>query len=217
MKIILFIFKIRTAAEIHLVHFNSKYASEEEAQRFSDGIAVLAVMIVVSIDNNPTFDPVINHLRDVTHANDTIAISEELDLDDILPEDFQSFYRYSGSLTTPKCDEVVTWTVFSNPNLMSSSQLRQFRTLTNDENKPLVNNDRPVQPMGNRVVQFYSQRPTAKQGGKYSKSRRRPSADDPPKESKNHNKSVKNSKTDPKKSHHEYRETDRELKKKKVD
>jgi hypothetical protein len=81
-------------------------------------------------------------------------IPEELDLDDILPEDFQSFYRYSGSLTTPRCDEVVTWTVFSNPNFMSSAQLQQFRTLTNDENRPLVNNDRPVQPMGNRIVQF---------------------------------------------------------------
>ena len=37
----------RTAAEIHLVHFNSKYSSEEEAQKFPDGLAVLAVMIEV--------------------------------------------------------------------------------------------------------------------------------------------------------------------------
>ena len=90
----------------------------------------------------------------MTHANETVSIPEEIDLEHILPEDFQSFYRYSGSLTTPRCDEVVTWTVFSHPNTMSSAQLKQFRTLTNDEGRPLVNNDRPPQPKRSRVVQF---------------------------------------------------------------
>jgi hypothetical protein len=37
---------------------------------------------------------------------------------------------------------------------MSSSQLEQFRTLKNDEEKHLVDNDRPVQPLGSRVVQL---------------------------------------------------------------
>jgi len=83
-----------------------------------------------------------------------VLLPEEIHLDELLPEDIQSFYRYSGSLTTPTCNEVVTWTIFSNPKLMSSAQLEQFRTLKNDEDKPLVDNDRPVQPLGSRIVQF---------------------------------------------------------------
>ena len=93
----------------------------------------------------------------MTHEGDTVLIQEEIHLDDILPQDIQSFYRYSGSLTTPYCNEVVTWTVFSNPTFMSSVQLQQFRTLTNSEGKPLVDNDRPVQPVGRRTVWFSGQ------------------------------------------------------------
>ena len=61
-------------------------------------------------------------MKDVTYANDLVLVPERLDLD-ILPENVQSFYRYNGSLTTPNCDEVVTWSVFSNPVTMSSAQL----------------------------------------------------------------------------------------------
>ena len=93
----------------------------------------------------------------MTHEGETVLIPEEIHLNDILPQDIQSFYRFSGSLTTPYCNEVVTWTVFSNPTFMSSAQLQQFRTLTNSEGKPLVDNDRLVQPVGSRTIQFSGQ------------------------------------------------------------
>ena len=100
-----------------------------------------------SVNDNPTFDPIIEHLSEVIHEDDTVLIPENIDLIEILPDDLDSFYHYSGSLTTPTCDEVVTWTIFSKPNTMSSAQLQQFRTLTNDESRPLVNNHRPPQPV----------------------------------------------------------------------
>ena len=97
-------------------------------------------------------------------------ITEKLDLD-ILPKDLDSFYRYSGSLTTPNCDKVVTWTIFSKPNTMSRAQLQQFRTLTNDEGLPMVNKDRPPQPIGKRVVKFNHALPGAASVGRRSKNR----------------------------------------------
>ncbi|KAG2459538.1 CAH4 anhydrase, partial [Polypterus senegalus] len=38
-------------------------------------------------------------------------------------DEMLSYYRYSGSLTTPDCSEAVTWTVFTKPIGLSSTQV----------------------------------------------------------------------------------------------
>ncbi len=52
-------------------------------------------------------------------------------LADIIPESISSYYRYSGSLTTPPCDEIVMWNVVD-PEFsinLSEDQLLEFQTL----------------------------------------------------------------------------------------
>jgi carbonic anhydrase len=53
-------------------------------------------------------------------------------LKDLLPAETKSFYRYSGSLTTPKCNQIVIWTVFDNPVAISEQQASRLAIPFND-------------------------------------------------------------------------------------
>ena len=44
-----------------------------------------------SVNDNPTFDPIIEHLSEVIHEDDTVLIPENIDLIKILPDDLDSF------------------------------------------------------------------------------------------------------------------------------
>uniref|UniRef100_A0A673AFG1 protein-tyrosine-phosphatase n=1 Tax=Sphaeramia orbicularis TaxID=375764 RepID=A0A673AFG1_9TELE len=48
-------------------------------------------------------------------------------LRDLLPSSVDSYYRYTGSLTTPPCSKVVEWIIFSRPVYVSQSQVPAFR------------------------------------------------------------------------------------------
>ncbi len=62
----------------------------------------------------------------------------------LLPYD-KTYYTYNGSLTTPGCDEIVTWYVLKNPIRASRRQLDAFK-------KIMHSNYRPVQDLNNRIV-----------------------------------------------------------------
>lgn len=43
----------------------------------------------------------------------------------LLPSNTHNFYRYKGSLTTPRCYESVFWTLFVKPVHISQKQVRK--------------------------------------------------------------------------------------------
>ena len=69
------------------------------------------------------------------------------------------YYSYEGSLTTPGCDEVVQWVLYSNPLNISSRQLAVFRTILDHNGNPLLQNFRPVQPLNGRTVVLHTPTP----------------------------------------------------------
>ncbi|KAF7250062.1 Receptor-type tyrosine-protein phosphatase gamma, partial [Varanus komodoensis] len=80
-------------------------------------------------------------------------------LRDLLPASLGSYYRYTGSLTTPPCSEIVEWIVFRMPVPISYRQLEAFYSIFTTEQQDHVksveylrNNFRPQQSLNNRVV-----------------------------------------------------------------
>ncbi len=79
---------------------------------------------------------------------DPEATKVEIDWSKLLPTLTQTA-RYDGSLTTPGCSEGVKWNVFTSPITMSQAQINQFL-------EAYSGNNRPVQPLNNRVVKVDS-------------------------------------------------------------
>ncbi len=118
--------------EVHFVHKNKK-----------GGLAVIGAFLIAG-DSNPEIDKIWNH---VPQAKNEEASAGEINLKALLPKK-QTYYQYTGSLTTPPCTEGVNWNVMNTPITLSKEQILAFRALYS------INN-RPVQPLNGRKVSNY--------------------------------------------------------------
>uniref|UniRef100_A0A8C5B0N8 protein-tyrosine-phosphatase n=1 Tax=Gadus morhua TaxID=8049 RepID=A0A8C5B0N8_GADMO len=59
-------------------------------------------------------------------------------LKELLPASLGSYYRYTGSLTTPPCSKVVEWILFSRPVYVSYKQLEAFYSIFTTEQQDHV-------------------------------------------------------------------------------
>ncbi len=64
------------------------------------------------------------------------------------------FYHYKGSLTTPHCNEVVSWFVYKYPLDVSPNVLKilEDKWIANQSFSNGLGNARPVQPLNGRAV-----------------------------------------------------------------
>ncbi|KXJ27896.1 carbonic anhydrase 2 isoform X2 [Exaiptasia diaphana] len=140
-------------AELHLVHYNSKYANLSASLAHADGLAVLGIFFEVG-DENAALQSFLKYTVNVTNRDSEIkGVSQTQTLKGLLPSNTDHFYRYSGGLTTPTCNEVVTWTVFNKTATMSKAQLDLLRNLQETNTTKLVDNYRPVEPLNGRIIQ----------------------------------------------------------------
>lgn len=117
--------------EVHFVHSNA------EKQ-----LAVVAVMFEEGAEN-----PVIADILKNAPAQINVAqpLNKPLPLAALMPGD-KSYYRYSGSLTTPPCTEGVRWLVIKQPVTLSAAQIEAFQDVLGQQN------NRPIQPLNGRVI-----------------------------------------------------------------
>ena len=75
--------------------------------------------------DNTNFRTICENLSSVGSDGDEVELTG-VSLDQLMPADrvLSRFFRYKGSLTTPSCDEVVTWTVLEKKITMSEAQVK---------------------------------------------------------------------------------------------
>lgn len=150
----------RATMELHIVTINMKYKTVEKAVKQSNGLAVFGVMVQVAENERGPFEDLTRYVRMV---QDKVSAKEVVDIGmhftELIPNNLTKFYRYKGSLTTPNCNEAVTWTIFNEPLYISSGQMSVFYGVQG-RHGVILDNFRTTQPRNNRTV-YYS-------GGKMS-------------------------------------------------
>ena len=112
---------------------------------------VLGVLFDVQDQDNPAFAPITNSLKNIVHETTNTNITGAIRLAKLLPKNFEVFYKYRGSLTTPPCSENVIWIVFPEVLKIGRKQLEQFRGLENTELHHL-SVARKLQDLGDRKI-----------------------------------------------------------------
>jgi carbonic anhydrase len=118
------------AAELHLVH--------------ADADGNLAVVGLLFRPGPPS--PMAQAILDAAPgAGDTVSAGLAINAGGYVPEQ-PGYFRYDGSLTTPPCGEPVDWYVMRETMTISREQIDNLLALSSGPN------NRPVQPIGSRVI-----------------------------------------------------------------
>ncbi|XP_073820417.1 putative carbonic anhydrase 3 [Musca autumnalis] len=144
------------AAEVHAVHYNTKYSDINEALENPDGV------VVVTAFYRTDASKLSSALRNISAAVPPLPNSH------FKLENFQlanlfgglanlnkgSFYSYLGSLTTPPCSEAVTWIIYDKPLDINPQELVLFRFVLDEHGQLLENSYRQLQKLNGRKVYF---------------------------------------------------------------
>jgi carbonic anhydrase len=120
--------------ELHFVHV------DEQGKP-----AVVVAVLIKEGGHNSDIDAIFSKLPKKEGQKEKSEITQ-IDPMKLLPDDL-SYYRYSGSLTTPPCSEGLSWYVLRDTISMDTLQIKAFTSILG-----FAHSSRPIQPLGNRVV-----------------------------------------------------------------
>ncbi|MCO6451398.1 MAG: carbonic anhydrase family protein [Caldilineales bacterium] len=115
--------------EIHFVHQNAQGKLAVVGTFLVDGAA------------NAAYTPIFDNLP-ASESEPEAVPGAQVNAIDLMPGQ-KTYWRYSGSLTTPPCSEGVTWLVMNNPVEVSSEQIGAYTAIYD-------HNFRPTQAMNSR-------------------------------------------------------------------
>ena len=81
-------------------------------------------------NDNAALKPLTDDLSKVVAKDSSVSVSRQFSISELIsPVAFpvSHYSTYSGSLTTPTCNEVVFWINFLTPLKISSDQIAEFR------------------------------------------------------------------------------------------
>ncbi len=117
--------------EIHFVHKNE-----------SGAVAVVGVLVRRELGAKLEF-PLYNDLPE--KVGERVTFEGTRNPSDFLPRK-REYFSYTGSFTTPPCTEPVRWIIMKNPISAPPQLIERFISI-------LKKNNRPVQPLNDRVVE----------------------------------------------------------------
>ncbi|XP_013869345.1 carbonic anhydrase isoform X2 [Austrofundulus limnaeus] len=150
----------RYPMELHIVS-KRKDLTLKEALQTSDGLAVLGFFIedsqsskritsssgVSSSDMRP-WTKLTSYFSAIQNISSQVKVTDVISIDDLLGSvNRDSYYRYSGSLTTPSCNEAVVWTVFKDTVKLDHNLMMMFPKYTTFQDIY-----RPIQSVNNRKI-----------------------------------------------------------------
>mgnify|MGYP002777745055 CR=1 FL=1 len=116
--------------ELHLVHQADDMTLAVVGIFFESGAEDATVRALLANDPGPFLET---------------TCAQEVDLRAVLPER-RGFYHYNGSLTTPGCNEGVSWFVMKEARTISDEQVAAYQQTFGGTT------NRPVKPLGGRTI-----------------------------------------------------------------
>ncbi|XP_052758156.1 putative carbonic anhydrase 5 [Galleria mellonella] len=138
---------VKYPMEIHFVHVRADL-TVKDALKNEDGLTIVSVFCNVQTElNEPQQESskeLMEYVPKLLNTGERIS-GIILDMTKLLSVNYNSYYTYAGSLTSPDCNEAVIWIIFDTPIYLTDAQYRLF-------SKVRRHNFRALQTLNQHIV-----------------------------------------------------------------